>query len=79
MTNLDKMKLIFPKADFNTNEDSYSTNTRLDRYVIQWIENEIFVVDRIWFDRDVGYVDDTDLYSGNFDECLEYIKQREGL
>lgn len=72
MTNLELAQLTFPKADFELNTDTY----RIDNgYMIEWIESELFIVSRTYLDLDVGYVTDDNLFSGNFIECLNYIKK----
>ena len=69
MTNLDKALIHFKKAEF-TNEDTYTLN---DRFEIVWLEHERFIVNEHFFDRGVGHVTNDDVFSGDFDECLNFV------
>jgi hypothetical protein len=75
-TNLDYAKANgFPKAEFILDQDYYDLK---NGYSIHWIDSENFCVDLTYFDREVGYVTDTDLFCGNFGECLDYVKSEVG-
>lgn len=66
-TNLDILLKYFPYSVFCDN--TYSLNKE---FTIEWIENELFVVDKYYFDPEVGHVSDTDIFSGDFKQCLEF-------
>lgn len=67
ITNLDIAKKYFKEAKFN--DDTYDLD---DEWQITWIEGELFVVDRFFFDSEVGYVTRDDIFSGDFRQCLEF-------
>lgn len=49
-------------------------------YEIEWTGNgETFVVNRHYFDRDVGHVSDTDLFMGSLSQCADFIAQKMGI
>lgn len=69
ITNLDIAKKYFKYARFDEN-DSYKLG---NEYSITWLgEYEEFVVDRYFFDPDVGYVSSPDMFAGDFRQCLEF-------
>lgn len=79
MTNLEKALQYFPKAKFDEN-DNYQLNKEWEiEYLTEGSQiPEHFVVNHYYFDRDVGYVSDTEVFSGNFDECLTFVLKEEG-
>lgn len=71
MTNLEMAQKYFPKAQFDLSRDSYELT---DRFEIEWTgESECFVVNENYYDRDVGYVSNPEVFNGNFTECLEFV------
>jgi hypothetical protein len=69
ITNLDILRVCFPKCQFDM--DTYDLD---GEYSIQWLgDGESFTIDRTYFDRDVGYVTDGDLFVGDLIQCLEYV------
>lgn len=68
MTNLEITRKYFKKAYFE-HEDRYVLD---DEFTIQWLENETFIVDRFYYDYDVGPVTDDDCFTGDFRQCLEF-------
>ncbi len=69
-TNLDIARKYFELAGFDSSDDSYFLD---DQYSITWSgDNEKFYVDRVYFDSEVGYVTDSDVFSGDFRQCLEF-------
>lgn len=76
-TNLDIIQKYFKKAIFDSGNDSYKLNEVLE---IEWIgEGEIFVVNETYFDRNVGYVTNPEVYCGAFNDCLNFCIKYEGI
>lgn len=76
ITNLDILRVHFPKSDFDLTEDRYSLD---GEYFIRWLgEGESFTVDRLHYDHDIGYVSDGDLFDGDLLECLAYVLEITG-
>lgn len=67
ITNLDIALKYFPYTVFS--DDLYSLNKE---FTIEWLENETFIVDRFYFDPEVGQVTDDDIFTGDFRKCLEF-------
>lgn len=67
ITNLDIARKYFPDAKFTEN-DEYDLND----YVIIWLEEEKFTVDKYFYDNEIGYVTDPDIFIGDFRQCLEF-------
>lgn len=75
LTNLDIIQRYFKKAFFEANANSY---TLANGYRIDWIDGENFTVEYDYFDFEVGYVTDDNLYNGNLIQCLNYILKNTG-
>ena len=43
--------------------------------IIKYAENS-FSVDHTYYDSSVGYVTDSDIFSGSLEECLDFINKR---
>lgn len=51
-----------------------------ERWTIEWMgEGENFCVNEYFFDFDVGHVDNPEIYSSNFFQCLNFVLKQEGL
>ena len=49
-------------------------------YEIEWSgDGENYVVNRHWFDRDVGHVSDPELFMGTLDQCADFIARKLGI
>lgn len=76
-TNLDYAKQFFPKAKYSEKNDTYDLG---NMYEIEWSgDGELFYVTHTTFDWGVGYVTSDDLFSGNFGECIEFVKEDSGF
>jgi len=74
-TNLDYLRQFFPKATFNENE---IYDTKFNGFEIEWIESEFFIVNRHYLDLNVGHVTDSELFSGNFSDCVDFLLKEKG-
>ncbi len=69
-TNLDKLRLHFPSADFDAQEDTY----HIEHYTIDWMgQGEDFVLLEIFNDRDTNASWYEDVFRGTFDQCLSHL------
>lgn len=79
ITNLDIIQRYFKNATFerleNINLDGYDLK---NGFTISHIEGESFSVDYNYFDFQIGYVTDSDLYLGNLTDCLDYVLKNTG-
>ncbi len=70
LTNLDILRVNFHKVTFDDN-DQYNLD---NEFYITWVgDAEVFTVDRQYYDYEVGYVTDTDIFEGDLLECLTYV------
>lgn len=74
-TNLDFAKQFFPKAIFD-GDNKYNLK---NKYEIEWSgEVETFFVNFAYYDNEVGDVTNEDIFSGNFGQCIDFIKKETG-
>lgn len=76
MNNIDYAKKWFPKTFIDINNEYYLC---ADGFTIELLQDNCFTINRTYLDLEIGYVTDTDIFNGNFIECIEYIKKDMGI
>lgn len=79
-TNLDYIKQWFNKTIHDYRDDGLDFYDLKNGYEIEYLgEYEEFIVNYYYYDHDVGYCTNDDIFSGDFGQCVEYIKKQTGI